>query len=182
MCAGYPEKKVSVCKGDSGSGFSFLNPEDNRYYVHGIVSLAPSTKSGSSCNVLTNALYTQVSFYYEFVDVQLNRLNWCKLPNHPKNGKWILQKSSSKVPGDLVSPYDIVEVRCNKGYTLSSPTSTYNCETLLLYFPLCMGSAITEVAEDNKSASTTHLMPGTTATAGKNIIHNSGFVTLITDK
>ncbi|VEN41021.1 unnamed protein product [Callosobruchus maculatus] len=66
VCAGYYQKDISVCKGDSGSGLVFANVNDSdRYYIQGIVSLGHRLKFG--CNTNQAALFTNVKYYYEWI-------------------------------------------------------------------------------------------------------------------
>lgn len=63
ICAGY-QNRSSLCRGDSGKGYFIKNPEDDRYYVYGIVSLSPVVEE--KCH--QDVLYTSVPFYYDFID------------------------------------------------------------------------------------------------------------------
>lgn len=165
ICAGSPERNISVCKGDSGSGLAFKNIEDNRYYVHGIVSLAPTSNTGLSCNILTSALYTKVAFYYEFIDAELNRHSRCRLPNHPKNGKWILEKYSKK---ELAIMYcHLLKIVCDEGYELTALDSVMDCETFVLVKPTCRATGNFASPTTPTSITTT-----TVSTTGKNIGSN----------
>ncbi|CAH1981964.1 unnamed protein product [Acanthoscelides obtectus] len=66
ICAGYYEKDISVCKGDSGGGLVFSNTNDSdRYYITGIVSLGHRLKFG--CNTNQAALFTNVKYYYDWI-------------------------------------------------------------------------------------------------------------------
>ncbi|CAG9864178.1 unnamed protein product [Phyllotreta striolata] len=129
ICAGYYRQNISVCKGDSGSGLVFLNSEDNRYYVHGIVSIAPSLMD-SNCNYETNALYTSIAYYYNFIDLEMQRhyVEDCLLPPYPDNGYWVLENESEKQPGAIVPSTTVLKFTCNKDYKLSSPSEFYQCE------------------------------------------------------
>ncbi|XP_018574094.1 uncharacterized protein LOC108913102 [Anoplophora glabripennis] len=128
LCAGLFNKSTSVCDGDSGNGLAFLNAEDNRYYIHGIVSLGP-LRDGH-CDIQQNSLYTKVAFHYEFVDRLLNAyaptVKDCVLPAHPKNGKWTTEKQDMK-PGDAVPSSTVLKLECNKGFLLSSVSTNINC-------------------------------------------------------
>lgn len=129
ICAGFFNQSTSVCSGDSGSGLAFKNPEDNRYYLHGLVSLGPTTKEGD-CNIQQNSLYTKVAFYYEFIDRLLSKYavatQDCVLPSHPQNGKWIIDKQQRK-PGDLVPFNTLLKIKCNLGFKLSSTVTDVEC-------------------------------------------------------
>ncbi|KAJ8955196.1 hypothetical protein NQ318_009092 [Aromia moschata] len=72
ICAGFFNMSMAVCKGDSGGGLVFKNPEDNRFYVHGVVSIGPAEKG--ECNIQQNSLYTKVAFYYEFLERDQQKL------------------------------------------------------------------------------------------------------------
>ncbi|XP_063925821.1 modular serine protease-like [Zophobas morio] len=62
MCAGYIDKGTSVCRGDSGGGLVFKH--DGRYWITGIVSIAPtSPENVSGCDSSKYGLYTKVSNY-----------------------------------------------------------------------------------------------------------------------
>lgn len=136
MCAGFHNKNISVCRGDSGSGLVFRNPEDSRYYIHGIVSLGPSLKG--ECNIRQNTLYTRVAYYSEFIDRQTNKYyeEQCILPSYPANGKYVVDNDENKLPGDIVSTSSVLKVQCNKGYTLVPAVSTVECENVA-YMPRC---------------------------------------------
>ncbi|CAH2015450.1 unnamed protein product [Acanthoscelides obtectus] len=118
MCAGFTNMSKGICKGDSGSGLVFKNFEDNRYYVHGVASLAPGSKG--QCNIQQNSLYTKVAVYIDFVDKELSKGNLedCKLPPHPEHGQWVLVDGRNKTPGDLVASNTILRMSCNRPYRL----------------------------------------------------------------
>lgn len=141
ICAGFVNKNTSVCSGDSGSGLAFKNPDDNRYYLHGLVSLGPTTEEGD-CDSQQNSLYTKVAFYYEFIDRLLTKytaeVKDCVLPSHPQNGKWTIDKQDRK-PGDTVPSNTILKVRCNLGYKLSSTKANIECGAAK-NMPTCQGS------------------------------------------
>lgn len=136
MCAGFYEKNISVCRGDSGSGLVFRNPEDNRFYIHGVVSLGPTLRG--ECNFRQNSLYTKVAFYYEFIDRESNQYyeEQCVLPKYPANGKYVVENEDDKRPGQLVSTASVLVVRCNEGFTLVPAISTVECENVA-YMPKC---------------------------------------------
>ncbi|KAJ8980927.1 hypothetical protein NQ317_011570 [Molorchus minor] len=129
ICAGFFNKSMSVCKGDSGGGLAFKNPEDNRYYVHGVVSIGPSEKG--QCNIQQNSLYTKVAFYYEFLDRELSKyhVEECTLPPYPLNGKWVTKNKDQK-PGRSVSSTTLLKYTCDQGFRLSSDTSEIQCDTI----------------------------------------------------
>lgn len=65
ICIPIEKLSQTICTGYSGTGWTFINPIDNRHYLHGIISLAPY-------NVVTKcaerpALCTNVSHYYNFI-------------------------------------------------------------------------------------------------------------------
>lgn len=128
FCAGFHNQNASVCDGDSGNGLAFRNPVDRRYYIHGIVSLAP--KMGNECHTQQNALYTKVASYYNFVQQLLERYaptdDDCLLPPYPRNGKWTVSKQEKK-PGDYVSLSTILKIQCDAGFKLSSFTTNIEC-------------------------------------------------------
>lgn len=142
ICAGFINQSTSVCDGDSGNGFAFKNPEDNRYYIHGIVSLGPLKED--HCDTEQNTLYTKVAFYYEYIDRLLTTyapsIKDCVLPNHPKNGKWKADMPDEK-PGDAVSSSTVLKIECEEGYKLSSDSTTINCGTAH-NMPACQGKYI----------------------------------------
>ncbi|XP_018569606.1 uncharacterized protein LOC108909686 [Anoplophora glabripennis] len=129
ICAGFVNKSTSVCSGDSGGGLAFKYREDNRYYIHGIVSV--SHQVGYMCNIQQNALYTSVASYYEFVDRLLTKyapkVRDCILPAFPQNGKWTTEQGKWK-PGDAVPSSTVLTVECDKGFVLSSKRSV-DCST-----------------------------------------------------
>ncbi|KAG5892108.1 hypothetical protein JTB14_008077 [Gonioctena quinquepunctata] len=129
MCFGFFRKNISVCKGDSGSGLIFRNVEDNRFYLHGIVSLSPKSRDGR-CNHEQNALFTKVGSYYEWIDRETtkNYAEDCRLPPHPQNGKWVLESGAYKKPGGIVSSTSILIFSCDIGYRLSSVSPKFYCE------------------------------------------------------
>lgn len=137
MCAGFFNKNISVCNGDSGSGLVFRNVEDNRFYVHGIVSLGPTFQG--QCNIRQNSLYTKVAFYYEFIDRESTTYyeEQCVLPPFPANGKYVLENEKDKIPGDIVSTSSVLKVQCKSGFTLSPPVETVECENVA-YMPKCL--------------------------------------------
>ncbi|KAJ8964569.1 hypothetical protein NQ314_004873 [Rhamnusium bicolor] len=129
ICAGFFNKSISICKGDSGNGLFFRNPDDNRYYVHGIVSLGVSHKG--ECDIQQNSLYTKVAFYYEYLDRELSKysIKDCLLPVHPKNGKWIIE-NENKEPGDIVPSNTVLKINCNPGYHMfSGSTANIKCDS-----------------------------------------------------
>ncbi|CAH1280125.1 unnamed protein product [Diabrotica balteata] len=130
ICAGRQNEGIAVCKGDSGSGLVFKNREDNRYYLQGIVSIAPNLNT-AQCNYQTNALYTSVPFYYSFIKREMtkNHLEDCILPAYPKNGKWFLEGGIEKKPGDIVLSSTILRFSCNMRYVLSTRSPYYDCQS-----------------------------------------------------
>lgn len=140
ICAGFLNKNMSVCRGDSGNGLAVKNPEDNRYYVHGIVSIGP-TENGE-CNIQQNSLYTKVAFYYEFIDRELGRYNvdYCELPSYPQNGIWVTNEKVK--PGVSVPSDTILKVSCNEGYVLSSAVSDIQCHQAASNMPTCQCKSI----------------------------------------
>lgn len=129
MCAGFVNKSTSVCKGDSGGGLVFKYRENNRYYIHGIVSVAH--KMQGMCNIQQNAIYTKVVAYDDFVGRLLTKyapkVKDCVLPNYPQNGKWTADTADLK-PGDAAPSSEILKIVCNEGYALSS-TGSIECGT-----------------------------------------------------
>ncbi|XP_050507456.1 uncharacterized protein LOC126885068 isoform X2 [Diabrotica virgifera virgifera] len=130
ICAGRQNESIAVCEGDSGSGLVFKNREDNRYYLQGIVSIAPNLNT-FQCNSQTNALYTSVPFYYSFIKREMtkNHLEDCILPAYPKNGKWFLEGGIEKKPGDIVLSSTILRFSCNMRHILSSRSPYYDCQS-----------------------------------------------------
>lgn len=130
ICTGFVDQNTSVCDGDSGSGLAFQNLEDNRYYIHGLVSLGP--KKGHHCDIQQNTLYTKVAYYYQFVDRLLTRyspkVKDCKLPPHPKNGQWTTDKEELK-PGDIVPSSTVLTVNCDHGFNPSSSETSIECDS-----------------------------------------------------
>ncbi|XP_050515899.1 uncharacterized protein LOC114334142 isoform X2 [Diabrotica virgifera virgifera] len=138
ICAGRQNESTAVCKGDSGSGLVFKNREDNRYYLQGIVSIAPNLNT-FQCNYQTNALYTSVPFYYSFIKREMtkNHLEDCILPAYPKNGKWFLEDGVEKRPGDVVLSSTILRFSCNVRFILSTVSPYYDCESYYNH-PTCL--------------------------------------------
>jgi secreted trypsin-like serine protease len=54
---------TSVCKGDAGGGLVFKHA-NNRFYIFGILSLAPSSDMGG-CDTHQYALYTDVKYFVD---------------------------------------------------------------------------------------------------------------------
>ncbi|XP_050516955.1 uncharacterized protein LOC126891728 isoform X5 [Diabrotica virgifera virgifera] len=138
ICAGRQNENIAVCKGDSGSGLVFKNREDNRYYLQGIVSIAP-TLQNSQCNYQTNALYTSVQFYYSFITREMSKyfIEDCILPAYPKNGKWFLEGGVEKKPGDIVLSSTILRFSCNTRYILSTISAYNDCQSYYSH-PTCL--------------------------------------------
>ncbi|VEN52176.1 unnamed protein product [Callosobruchus maculatus] len=136
MCAGFTNMSKGICRGDSGSGLVFKNFEDNRYYVHGVASLAPGSKG--QCNIQQNSLYTKVSFYFNFIDKELSKgyLEDCKLPAHPEHGQWVLADGRKKEPGDLVASNTVLKMSCNRPYRLSGHPVVH-CDAAPSDMPVC---------------------------------------------
>lgn len=138
ICAGIYHKNTSLCNGDSGNGLIFKNDYDNRYYVHGIVSLSPSKRG--HCDIQQNSLFTNVAHYYKFIDDEMNN-NFeevCLLPKYPAKGKYIVQNDEDKLPGDSVFTSSVLIIECYKGYTLFPDVSRVTCEDIE-YMPKCVG-------------------------------------------
>lgn len=138
ICAGVFQKNTSVCNGDSGSGLFYKNDLDNRFYVHGVVSLGPTDKG--RCNIQHNSLYTKVAHYYDFVEKELNENfeEQCLLPKYPTNGKYSVENDTDKIPGDVVTTSSLLIIQCNEGFTLSPDGSRIKCEDIE-YMPKCVG-------------------------------------------
>nr|CAH7735065.1 unnamed protein product [Callosobruchus chinensis] len=136
MCAGFTNMSKGICKGDSGSGLVFKNFEDNRYYIHGIASLAPGSKG--QCNIQQNSLYTKVSFYFNFIDKELSKgsLEDCKLPAHPQHGQWVLADGRKRQPGDLVGSSTLLRMSCNRPYRLFGHPVVH-CDAAPSDMPFC---------------------------------------------
>ncbi|KAG5882429.1 hypothetical protein JTB14_025235 [Gonioctena quinquepunctata] len=67
FCAGHYNKSIAVCKGDSGGGLVFKNPKDERYYIHGLVSVGRKVNN-VGCDIQVSALYTKVAVHYEWLE------------------------------------------------------------------------------------------------------------------
>lgn len=138
MCAGFFAENKSVCNGDSGSGLVFRRIDDNRFYIHGVVSLAPTLRG--RCNFQQNSLYTRVASYYIFIDQETTRYyeEECVLPKYPKNGVYnVVEGGIDKQPGDIVSSSSVLTVRCNEGFILEPPVPTVECENVA-FMPRCL--------------------------------------------
>ncbi|VEN52177.1 unnamed protein product [Callosobruchus maculatus] len=136
MCAGFTNMSKGICRGDSGSGLVFKNFEDNRYYVHGIASLAPGSKG--QCNIQQNSLYTKVSFYFNFIDKELSKgyLEDCKLPAYPEHGEWVLVDGRKREPGDLVGSGTLLRISCHRPYRLLGHP-VVRCDAAPSDMPIC---------------------------------------------
>ncbi|GLV41984.1 modular serine protease [Carabus blaptoides fortunei] len=64
FCAGF-RNGSSVCQGDGGGGLAFLLPDNNKYYLRGLVSVGP-TKDGQ-CDPEQYVAYTKVSDYMDML-------------------------------------------------------------------------------------------------------------------
>lgn len=138
ICAGVYHKNTSLCNGDSGNGFVFKNDYDNRYYIHGIVSLGPSKKG--KCDIQQNSLFTKVAHYHKFIEDEMNKNfeELCLLPKYPTHGKYTVENDDDKLPGDSVLTSSVLIVKCKKGYTLFPAVSRVKCEDIE-YMPKCVG-------------------------------------------
>lgn len=56
---------AGVCQGDSGGGLVFN--EKSRFYIRGVVSLAPKSNISGGCDSNQFALYTKISRYLDFI-------------------------------------------------------------------------------------------------------------------
>ncbi|KAL3276513.1 hypothetical protein HHI36_011891 [Cryptolaemus montrouzieri] len=65
VCAGYRNRGIGVCEGDSGGGLVFENLNDKRFYLRGVVSI--SVQKEGKCNENEYAIYTKVSSYIPFI-------------------------------------------------------------------------------------------------------------------
>lgn len=69
ICAGFDNGTAGLCIGNSGKGL-FVQKGD-RYHILGIVSLGPRSSTSEVCH--HNSLYTNVSYYYDFIDNALSQ-------------------------------------------------------------------------------------------------------------
>ncbi|XP_018569614.1 uncharacterized protein LOC108909693 [Anoplophora glabripennis] len=124
ICAGFFNQNT----GDSDTGLYFKNPEDNRYYIHGVVSIAPAAEG--DCYPQQKSLYTSVAYYYEFVDREITKqyVQQCSLPMYPSHGRWVVPKQDKK-PCDIVPSNTILNVECDEGYALSSSNAFIDCQS-----------------------------------------------------
>ncbi|KAJ8955189.1 hypothetical protein NQ318_009085 [Aromia moschata] len=134
LCAGLYNQSMSICVGDGGAGLTYKNPQNQKYYVHGVVSVGHAIEG--KCNIQQNSLYTNVKFHSDFIHRQLNDLlKECVLPPYPENGKWTVENEHKK-PGDVVSSDTFLSVSCNSAYKLSNDKATIKCDLSYL-MPSC---------------------------------------------
>lgn len=67
---GPPLPPVGVCNRIAGSGWAVKNPQDDRFYLHGISSKGYSQPS-QYCDITYPYFYTNLSHYYEFITGEL---------------------------------------------------------------------------------------------------------------
>lgn len=67
VCALFQQDDQSLCTGYSGSGWMFKNPNDNRFYVRGIISVAEINQNDENRCVKPVTLCTNTSSYYDFI-------------------------------------------------------------------------------------------------------------------
>ncbi|KAJ8955115.1 hypothetical protein NQ318_009008 [Aromia moschata] len=108
---------------------------NDKYYIHGIVSIGVSKRG--LCDLDQNALYTNVTFYKDFVYNEMNKylVTDCILPHHPDNGKWVIENGENN-PGDTVSSDTLLIVRCYDGFKPSSDRTKVQCG-LSSFMPTC---------------------------------------------
>ncbi|XP_050293231.1 modular serine protease-like [Anthonomus grandis grandis] len=68
LCAGYVNKSMSVCRGDSGGGL-VVKGANSRYFIQGLVSLAHAYMENNlrSCNIQKRALFTNINVYTDWI-------------------------------------------------------------------------------------------------------------------
>ncbi|XP_074039166.1 clotting factor G beta subunit-like [Leptinotarsa decemlineata] len=74
FCAGFYDNGTSACPRPSGKGLVFKNPQDKKFYIHGILSLGP-TLSTNTCGTSTTSLYTEISTHYEMLEQIVSQYN-----------------------------------------------------------------------------------------------------------
>ncbi|RZB39484.1 Trypsin domain containing protein, partial [Asbolus verrucosus] len=131
FCAGYLDKGVGICKGDTGSGLMLKH--NGRYYITGIVSIGVRPSTGE-CDGQQYGLYTSVYKYLEeFIldkvsrfkpdNTKIDQLNGnCILPKHPENGLWsVINSTLLQEPGESVTSGTAINTTCDESYTLDGP-------------------------------------------------------------
>ncbi|XP_068625766.1 uncharacterized protein [Battus philenor] len=70
ICAGYTNG-TAACRGDSGSGLAFPETDRgvSRYYLRGVLSVAPS--NSTNCNLNSPAGYTEIIRHQDFIEENL---------------------------------------------------------------------------------------------------------------
>lgn len=66
ICALFNIENTTVCTGFDGAGWAFQNPRDSRYYIYGILEIAPFNL-GTQC-AQTSAWGSRISYYYDFIE------------------------------------------------------------------------------------------------------------------
>ncbi|XP_044757881.1 uncharacterized protein LOC123316036 [Coccinella septempunctata] len=111
MCAGYIDRGVGVCEGDSGGGLAFQRPDNNRFYLRGIVSIAPLVNG--SCNEYRYAFYTKISSYIRFISPIVLRYK-------QKMSDTMWTSSNSTIWCLLISSVLIIGIECTRNFTRSA--------------------------------------------------------------
>ncbi|CAL7944456.1 unnamed protein product [Xylocopa violacea] len=70
FCAGYRDG-TGPCNGDSGSGFVMYNPNTERYYLRGIVSVSLKDVANSTCDLTQYIVYADVAKYRDWLMTEI---------------------------------------------------------------------------------------------------------------
>lgn len=74
FCGGYEDKSFSPCLGDTSSGLYFRKSSSEKWKILGIISVSPLDKLG--CDINTFSVYTNITSYSNWIQKQMNSLNW----------------------------------------------------------------------------------------------------------
>lgn len=69
ICAGTRQPNTALCHGDSGGGLVFPATEGyiERYYLRGIVSIAPADEGSNACNTAVYTGFTRIQQHEHFI-------------------------------------------------------------------------------------------------------------------
>lgn len=62
---------TAPCKGDAGGGLVFKNEIDERFYVHGILSLSHAVRG--ECNIQLSELFTKIASHYDWLEKSISQ-------------------------------------------------------------------------------------------------------------
>ncbi|XP_030747479.1 chymotrypsin-C-like isoform X2 [Sitophilus oryzae] len=66
FCAG-SKNGSTVCNGDSGSGLAIQDPQTQKWYLEGIVSISPKDHNNDLCDVHYYSIFTNVGMYVDWI-------------------------------------------------------------------------------------------------------------------